>query len=189
MAGTTRDQTTDPKGKDQRGNPGKRKAKPAGSGRGPVDAKTRERILALAAEGKLSRNAIARECGVSPSTVTRLVGVGKFDRSQTAAAVEARTVDLKAQRSELSEMAVAEVKRLFGLMTSQHTVVGWYQGMAYEHVLDAPTSQDVKNYATAIGILTDKHLALIRHDSDDRDLPAVDKWLAAMGVGVAAALS
>lgn len=186
VAGTTQQgKASDPKGKDQQHDPGKRRGKAATTGRAPVDDETRERILALVAEGKLSRNAIARECGVSPSTVTRMVAPGSFDRSKTAAAVAAHTVDLKAQRAELSQMAVAEVHRLFGLLTQPHVQIGWYQGDATEHVLDRPTSGDVKNYAVAIGILTDKHLALIRHDSDDRDLPAVDRWLAALGVPAA----
>lgn len=187
MAGTTqqgKDQTANPKG--QASGPGKRRTKPAGAGRRPVDDKTRERIRKLAAEG-LSRNAIARECKVSPSTVSRLLPAGTFDRTATAAATEAKVQDLKAQRAELSRMAVSEIHRLFGLLDARHEVIHWdKEGVMHRGQIDRPTSGDVKNYATAIGILTDKHLALIRHDSDDRDLPAVDQWLAAlMGGGKA----
>ena len=148
------------------------------------------RIRKLAREG-MSRNAIAREVKVSAASVTKVCATAKppisFDRSATAAATEAKVQDLKAQRAELSELAVAEVRRLFGLLTAPHEVIHWDKdGFMHRGEIERPTSGDVKNYATAIGILTDKHLALIRHDSDDRDLPAVDKWLAAMGVAAAA---
>jgi hypothetical protein len=43
-----------------------------------------------------------------------------------------------------------------------------------------PTARDWRDTLTAIGIGIDKHIVLTRHDSDDRDLPAVDAWLAAM---------
>ena len=165
---------------------GKRRTKPQGAGRRPVDDKTRERIAALAAEG-WSRNAIARECKVSPSTVSRLLPAGTFDRTATAAATEAKVQDLKGQRAELSRMAVTEIHRLFGLLTAPHEVIHWDKdGDMHRGTIDRPTSGDVKNYATALGILTDKHLALIRHDSDDRDLPAVDRWLAAVMGGATA---
>lgn len=150
-------------------------------GRVPVDSKTRARVVKLA-RGGMSRNAVAREVGISTSTVTRICRDAKppvsFDRSATRVAVEARTVDLKAKRTEIAERAVVEVERLFGLLDAEHEVINWHEGFMSRGTIDRPTSGDVKNYATAIGILVDKHLVLTRHDSDDRDLPAVDAWLA-----------
>jgi DNA-binding Lrp family transcriptional regulator len=162
-----------------------------GGGRRPVDSKTRARVEALGRAGQMSRNAIAKDVGISPSTVTRICREATppitFDRSATAVAVEARQLDLKAERARISARLIAEIDGLFDKMHAPHVVVGWYEGSASEHVLDQPTSGDVKNYATTLGILLDKHLALVKHDSDDRDKPAVDKWLEALGVPIAAA--
>lgn len=128
-----------------------------------------------------SVRSIAKEFGVAPSTVTRIFQRADppivVDRSKTAPATEARIEDMKARRAKIAEDALNEVTRMLGLMTAPHTVVGWHQGAASEHVLDRPTSGDVKNYAIAIGILIDKHTQLARFDSDDRDLSAVDQWL------------
>lgn len=165
---------TPPKGNGQRG-----------GGRRPVDSKMRARIVKLGREGK-TRNAIAKLVGVSPSTVSRICADAKppvsFDRSKTAVALEAAKFDAKLARAELSERAINEARRLFGLLSAPHEVVHWdtKTGWMSRDTIDLPTSGDVKNYATAIGILLDKHLVLVRTDSDDRDLPAVDQWLEAM---------
>lgn len=158
-------------------------------GRGrTIDAKTRARIRKLAREG-MSAYRIAKTVGVAQSSVTRICAEAKppisFDRSKTAEAVEAHTIDLKAKRAEISQLAVAEVQRLFGLLTTQHEITHWdtKTGWLVRGTIERPTSGDIKNYATAIGILVDKHLVLVKTDSDDRDLPAVDQWLAAMMAG------
>jgi len=97
-------------------------------------------------------------------------------------ATEAREIDLKAKRSEISTKAVVEIERLFGLLTAEHEVFHWdtKTGFMTRDKIERPTSADVKNYATSIGILIDKHLVLLRADSDERDLPAVEQWLAVM---------
>lgn len=171
---------------DTSGATGQAKRGQRGGGRHPVDSKTRARVRKLAREGN-SRNAIAKLVGISPSSVSKICAEAKppisFDRSATKAAVEARTIDLKAKRTEISQMAVEEVTRLFKLLTEEHEVIHWDKdGFMHRGTIDRPTSGDIKNYATSIGILVDKHLVLTRADSDDRDLPAVDAWLAAMGV-------
>ncbi len=136
----------------------------------------------------MSRNAIAKDVGVSPSTVSRICAEATppitFDRSATAVAVQAVQMDHKAERARISTRLIQEIVGLLTLMHAPHVVVGWYEGSASEHVLDRPTSGDVKNYMTTIGIALDKHLALVKHDSDDRDKPAVDKWLEALGVPI-----
>jgi hypothetical protein len=140
--------------------------------------------LARQTDPKLSRNAIAKLVKLSPSTVSRICAEASppitFDRSATAVAVAAHQVDLKAKRAELSVRLVGEIEHVLERLHQPHKVIGWYEGFASEHTIDLPTSGDVKNYATSLGILLDKHLALVKHDSDDRDLPAVDRWLEAM---------
>lgn len=70
----------------------------------PISDDTRTRILALHSEGR-TRNDIARETGVSGSTVTKVVkAAGRtFDRSATRAATEARQADLAERRSNALE--------------------------------------------------------------------------------------
>lgn len=146
------------------------KGKGPGGSRQPVDAKTRARVRKLAREG-MSRNAIAKQLGISTWSVSKICAEAKppitFDRSAIKAATEARAIDLKAERAKISELAVAEVQRLFRLLVSPHEVIHWdKEGFMHRGVIDRPTSGDVKNYATAIGILTDKHLVITRHDTD-----------------------
>lgn len=168
------------------------KPKTRASRTAPLTDATKAKIRKLARTGTMSRNAVARECGVSPTTVARVCAAAKppitFDRTATAQATEAKLVDLKVRRAALSQRAVDEVDRLFGLLTTPHEITHWDKdGFIHRAQIELPSSGDVKNYATAIGILLDKHLALVKHDSDDRDKPAVDKWLEAMGIPLASA--
>lgn len=153
-----------------------------GGGRPPVDSKTRARVRKLAREGK-SRNAIAREVGISTSTVTTICAAARppitFDRKATKAATAARVADLKAERAKIAQRLTEEVHRTLDKLTSKHTVHHFDKdGVLSTGQLDGPTSGDVKNYMTSIGIALDKILVIERHDSDDSDLPAVDKWIA-----------
>jgi hypothetical protein len=68
----------------------------------PVTDEARARVMALHAAGK-GRNEIAREVGYSTATITKIVSAaGKsFDRSETAVAVAARVIDLKARRAAI----------------------------------------------------------------------------------------
>lgn len=96
-------------------------------------------------------------------------------------------VDLKARRAALSVTMLDEVDRLVSKLTASHVLTHFdKEGFMHSGYIDGPQSGDVKNYATSIGILLDKHLVLVRTDSDDRDLPAVDQWLDAMMRGGAA---
>lgn len=151
-----------------------------GGGRKPVDSKTRALIRKLARDGK-SRNAVAREAGVSTSTVTKVCSEARppitFDRSATKVAVEARVVDLKARRVELAQLMLETAFTLHGKLFEQRTVSTTDgSGGVVSYEVD-PTAKDWQATLTAIGIATDKHLLLVRTDSDDRDLPAVDAWL------------
>lgn len=152
-----------------------------GGGRAPVDSKTRARVRKLAREGK-GRNEIAKLCKISSSTVTRICAQARppitFDRTATEAATAAVVVDAKARRAQLSSDVLDSARALRNLLTAPHEVIHWHKdGEMLRGQIDKPTSGDVKNYAIALGILVDKHVALTKLDSDDRDLPAVDAWL------------
>lgn len=170
---------------------GQNKSKAGGARSGMVPDKTRIRVEELARAGEMSRNAIAKLVGISPSSVSRICKRAEppilFQAKMPPEAVAALEDDLKARRARISSMAVTEVERLFTLLTAEHEVIHWdREGFMHRGTISSPTSGDVKNYATTIGILLDKHAMLTRFDSDDRDLPAVDKWLAAMVGGAQA---
>lgn len=140
----------------------------------------------MAREG-MTRNAIAREVGVSPSTVSNLCASAKppihFDRSATKVAVQAAVLDAKARRGQISEGLLDDVTtiraRLFSpIERTHHSVTDGT--VRYEA---PPTPGEIRELATALGILLDKHLVLVKTDSDDRDLPALDAWLDSLGVG------
>lgn len=152
--------------------------------RRPIDAKTRAKILRLARSGTMSRNDVARECGVSGDTVTRACNAAKppikFDRSATKAAVDAHVVDLKARRMALSTAILDDVDKMRERLFAEYLVRSLDRDGNTVELMALPTARDWRDTLTAIGIGIDKHIVLTRHDSDDRDLPAVDAWLAAM---------
>lgn len=125
-------------------------------------------------EGKpYSRSRIIRETGVSGRQVSRIAAEAghQFDRSSPGlqAMKAANEVDARLARAKISQDVLAEIRLVFEKMHSPHVVVGWFQGEAFEHTLQNPTSGDYKNYATVLGILIDKHLVLERYGIEDGD--------------------
>lgn len=158
--------------------------RPHMGGRPPLEESTRERVRELA-RGGMSRNAVAREVGVSARTVSRICAESMpritFDRTQTAAATEARVIDLKVERARLAQRVLYKAQDLLDLIDAPHELTHWDKdGELHRATIDRPTAADIQRYLIGVGVATDKHLALIRHDSDDRELPVVDRWLAAM---------
>ena len=167
---------------------GDKKRGQRGGGKPPVDSKTRAKIRKLAREG-LSQTKVAAATGVSRATVAKVCAAAKppitFDRAKTAAAVEAHKIDLKARRVELTEMLLNDAFTLRQMAFDKREVTIMTEEMAEKGMEPvvfevANGSADVKNLFTAVGIAVDKHLVLVKVDSDDRDLPAVEQWLLAM---------
>lgn len=163
-----------------------------GEARGPGRGQTRitpelrlsieEACREAIASGVGSRNSIARAFEVGASTVTRICKAATppivWDRSATAQAVEARAVDMKAERQRLAADVLADITRVrerFFDKELPHSAFSVAMGVTR---WDAPASpNELRDLATAFGILVDKHLVLVRADSDDRELSAVDAWL------------
>lgn len=130
----------------------------------------------------MTRNAIAREVGVSPSTVTKVCDTARppitFDRTATATAVEARATDLKARRQALATGLLDDVERLRGMLFSdierKHMSVTNGEVTYYTK----PVPGEIKDLLIAAGIGIDKHLTLVRHDTDGVDLQGLDLFLA-----------
>lgn len=165
----------------------KRKRGQNGGGRPPVDPKTRAKIRASARKPGATRNGVAREHGVSGDTVTRICAAARppitFDRKGTQAATEARQTDLKARRVAFTSRLMDDVEEFHRLLFQERTArTTDGNGGVVEYQLE-PSARDWKDTMTAIGIGIDKIIVLERHDADERDLPAVEQWLAAMGLG------
>lgn len=160
--------TTPPKGK-----------RPHTGGRAPVSWQKRRKVAELHAQG-YSRNRISRELGISTAIVTRIAAEAglSFDRTITRAATEAVMDDLKTRRGKLAVGLLDDIDRLRPMLFESRLVVGKYDQIS----MVEPTTTDVKNLLISIGIALDKHIALTKLDSDDRDLPAVDAWLQSLGV-------
>lgn len=142
-------------------------------------ARDRDLILSLVSQvdenGKpYGRNRIAKETGLTKYRIDKICkaeGI-KFDRSNPGleAMRTANEMDAQIMRATVSQKVLAEIDKVFELMHSEHIIVGWHQGMAFEHKLKRPTSGDLKNYATVLGILIDKHLTLERYQVEDGEV-------------------
>lgn len=118
-----------------------------------------ERAQELHALG-LSCNAIARELGVAPSTVSRWakrVGLS-FDRSQVAAANAAHTIDLAKARLELAQEMAATGLELLRTRHGEYLVYafGGKDNDYNEHTLDRPPVEVIRNIVTTAAIAFDK---------------------------------
>lgn len=135
----------------------------------PIPDETRQHIIALHAKG-LSRNAIAREAGVSVGSVTNICKKAglDFDRSHTRAAVAAHAVDAKARRAELKQLLLEDAHRLRAQLWMPAKVInfGGKDNTLAETQLDEPLFVDKKNILTAVGIAVDRVEKLERLDND-----------------------
>jgi predicted transcriptional regulator len=120
-----------------------------------------------------SCRAIANELGVAPSTISRWASNDglKFNRSQTALAVRAHTVDLAAARIELAQMMAVAAREGLEELDRPFLVYsfGGKDNTYEEHLLDhAP--QDVRNLAQrTAGIAFDKLTRIVEHDNSGLD--------------------
>lgn len=146
-----------------------------------IPNKTRARIIELARAGR-SANSIAKECGVSASSVSRICKTAEppitFDRARTKAATEAKTADDRARRVAIASGLLDDVEAVRGQLFAVRDRVYFdpKSGMTIDYA--APlTPGEFRDMAVGLGVLLDKHLAVIKTDSDDREMSAVDKFI------------
>lgn len=149
----------------------------------PLDPQKREAIAQAIRDGG-TRNAIARNHGVSPGIVTKIAqddGIDDaFDRSSIKRAAEAREIDLAAWRTTFAHRMARRAEWLDDRIDDdQAVVVVTKDGSSIEYV-ETP-AKDARDYLVAIGIAVDKIGVLTRDDS--QGLAAVDSWLRSLGVG------
>ncbi|MBT2425225.1 helix-turn-helix domain-containing protein [Streptomyces sp. ISL-112] len=139
----------------------------------PIPDEQRDQVVELARAGR-ARNEIAREVGISTASVSRIcadAGVG-FDRSLTAAALQARVIDLKAARIGLATDLLDDVTVARGRM----------------HVTE--DARSFADMAKAVAALASTHVRLIAVDKDDATGTEAAKSMLgqlAAALGVAAA--
>lgn len=143
------------------------------------DARARQ----LHAEGK-SCNAIAKELGVAPSTISlwaKREGLS-FDRSQVVAANHAHSVDLAARRIALKELMLEDAHRLREQLWQPARLVnfGGKDNTLNETILDEPLFVDKKNLMSSVSLAVN---AFEKLDARDNDNGAGDakSMLAALG--------
>jgi hypothetical protein len=145
-----------------------------------VTDQERERVRELHAQG-FGRNQIAIELGRSAGTVTTIakqLGLS-FDRSETAAATEAKVQDAKAIRAQLAIDLLSDARRLREQLW-QPALVYSFGGRDNTY---AETWQDKPDFASQLKIVQaakaalDGVLRIEAHDADTQGLAAVDAWL------------
>lgn len=133
----------------------------------PLDPDKRAAIAdAIRAGG--ARNAIAREHGVSGSTVTGIAKAegldGAFDRASTKTATEARQADVAASQSRLKVRLLEEAHRTLTQLREPCELLhfGGKENTLNRVELERPTFEQQRNIMITVGIAVDKIVALER---------------------------
>lgn len=142
-----------------------------------------QRLAELHAAGK-SLHFIAGEMSRSKRTISvhaDKLGLS-FDRTSTAKAAEAVHVDNKARRVALEERLLREADKVLDQLWKPAIVFsfGGQENLYSEHELDQPQFGDQKAIMQTAATALNSANKLNEMNSDGRDLPAVDAWLAAM---------
>lgn len=129
-----------------------------------------------------SANAIARELGRSPSTITRLCrreGLS-FDRAQTAAAVAAHQVDFAARRAVIQQryLDIAEELQQRAISVADHAQPAGADGDVRRWRTDRPEPREVADLLRAATAATTAELRLADYRARDSHDDARDIVLA-----------
>jgi predicted transcriptional regulator len=151
----------------------------------PVEPAVRARIIELVDAG-MSRNAVAREVQVSPSTVSGVAASCDpplvFDRSASAAAVAvavaAKQADAKARRAELQLQLVDKAENFIHALDESFLVFsfGGKENDYNEHTLDGPPTGDILNLMRATSLAL-KEARDLRKDDDDEGVGDAESLL------------
>jgi hypothetical protein len=133
----------------------------------PMPAETVSEIRELAAAG-VARNEIARRLRVSATTVTKYAPPGSFDRSVTAKAVRAHSMDMAARRAELAQNLLRDAERLREQIWQPALVYnfGGKDNTYEEHLLQEQPVDGKRTLMQAATTAMNAHLRLVDHDSD-----------------------
>jgi len=131
----------------------------------------RDAILAdIQSNENLSTRRIAGRHGVSDTTVRNIAKdaglVDAFSREGTESATRARLADLKERRSLLAEGLLDDAEALRERAWTEYVHTAPVGQKLDTITVSLPPLGEVRNAYAAIGIATDKHLALLKHDTD-----------------------
>lgn len=147
------------------------------------DSKRQQILEAVTNANGRSRNDIAREFGVSGSTVGRIAdeaGVqDAWDRTNTEKGTQARSADLAELRSRTAARFLQKANEMLDRLEEPCEVFafGGAENRFNSEILHRPPSAEARNLMTAAAIALDKHVLLDKHDADDSGGAAVDAWL------------
>lgn len=147
----------------------------------PVEPDVRARIIELVEAG-LSRNAVAREVKISPSTVSKVAAECDpplvFDRSMSASAVAARQADAKARRAEIQDALIAKAEDFIASLDEQFLVFnfGGKDNTYEEKHLDRPPTGDILNLMRSTSLAL-KEARDLRKDDDDEGVGEAESLL------------
>lgn len=146
----------------------------------PVQPETRAKIIKLIRQ-EVARNEIARQCGVSPTTVTRIAKAEglAFDRSATKVAVAAHKVDLAESRQLLAEKMLIAAHGMLDSIDSPYEVFnfGGKDNTFNSHTFDTPPVEVKRNILTTAGIAFDKASRIVEADRGVEGLAPVESML------------
>lgn len=148
----------------------------------PISDAKRRQIIDLCEQGTLSRNAIARETGVSPATVTNVATtIGhRFAQMHTSRAHEAARSYGAERRATLAAKFAQRAEELLDAMDGDYLVFnfGGRDNTYEEHTLSAPPTEAKRQMMQAAREGMRTVLDIDRHDNrNDEDVDAVSRWL------------
>lgn len=151
----------------------------------------REAILAdITSDENLSTRRIGGRHGVSDTTVRNIAKeaglADAFSREGTESATRARLADLKERRSLLAEGLLDDAEALRERAWTEYVHTAAVGTKLDTITVALPPLGEVRNAYAAIGIATDKHLALLKHDTEQSSGPA-RSLLAGLGEALTAA--
>lgn len=151
-----------------------------GGHRTPITPAQIAQIKELAGTG-LSRAAIAREMGISPSTVGKFSPEGSFDRQGTAQASAAKQIDNRARRAALVDRMMAQAERtLSRLEADTYTYRVKVADSTFVVTDEQPNSEDERNHLTGLAAVMSTVARLEAIDTDT-GAAAAKSMLTALG--------
>lgn len=140
-----------------------------------------------AGAGWRSRNDVAKEFGVAGSTVGKIAEdegiVDAFDRTQVARASEAKQVDNRARRAELSALLLEDSFRLRERMWQPaETILPNGQIV----MTDLPVARDVRDFSASVQANVKTHLDVDKHDVGDQGAEDAKSMLLGVAEGLKA---
>lgn len=144
----------------------------------------RARILELHGEG-MSRNAIAREVGRSPGSVSNVVHAEGLSFERTAEviqATQAKQLDNRGKRARLEELLLDDALRLREQLWEPTLVYnfGGKDNTYEEHHLDRPDFGGQQAIMRTVGVAIDKAVKIAEVDSARQDAGPVVSLLGAL---------